>query len=202
MQDNISLFGYLTADGLMIPHPSGPAAGGRVVDSLTLMPSWIRNLILIDGQPIVEVDYSCMHPNIAMTLFGGTRQFINHQDVANSLGIPIEIVKRHHLSFFNKRYQDMLRSPLWNYYATNEATMLSEVVRQKALSPFGHKDTSRKLFGKEVEIMTDVMGEFYLKGIPSGYVYDAIVCKEDDRPEVTKTMNTVALDHGVYTSAK
>lgn len=202
LEDNMEIFNYLTDGGLLIPTPGGEKSGGRVVDSFTLMPSWQRQMIEIEGEKIVGVDYRCLHPNICMTLYEGDQKHLTHDYVSSISGIENARVKKAHLSFFNKDYNQMLNSPLWTYYASHHTDMLGKIVEEKGSSEYGYKITSRKLFQKEVEIMTDVFIELYSLGIAAGYVYDAIFCKQQDAFEVKRIMDNVVLQHGVYTSAK
>ena len=111
----------------------------------------------LDGKPIFEVDYSCLHPNIAMALYGGKQAFITHRMIADKLNIPISNVKTEHLSFFNKHPKEMQTSPLYQYYLETEPQMMKNLIKEKYASTRRHKTTSQKLFEKEVAIMTDVI---------------------------------------------
>ena len=202
IEESIEIYKYLTEDGLMVPTPGNDKSGGRIVDSFTLMPSWIRSLIKINGQPIVEVDYSALHPNIAMYEYEGRKEFLTHQQVAEESGIDIKEVKIEHLSFFNKRWFDMQKSKLFEYYDKTEPLMLFNLRVEKDQSQFGHKATCRTLFKKEVEIMTDVIEQLNNIGINVGSVYDALFCEPKDREIVRDVMNEVILLHGVKSIAK
>ncbi len=50
--------------------------------------------------------------------------------------------------------------------------------------------------------MTDVITSLNAKGIQVLYVYDALVCEEQDKAVVVETMNRIILEHGVKTSVK
>lgn len=202
VEDNMDIYKYLTEGGLMIPTAGGDKSGGRIVDSFTLMPSWQRALLKIEGEEICTVDYSCLHPNIGISEYKGSIKYLTHDYVSTRSGIEPSTVKIEHLSFFNKRYEEMLKSPLWNYYAVNEADMLGKIVQEKGQGFWGHKETSRKLFGKEVQIMMTVFEATRRKGIPVGYIYDALFCKVSDAQEVKKIMDEAAIQHGVFTTAK
>lgn len=202
IEESIEIFEYLTVDGLMIPNETSDRSGGRIVDSFTLMPSWIRNLCRVNGESIKEVDYTALHPNIAMSLFEGSIEFLTHKQVADHMALDEKVVKIEHLSFFNKRWGDMKKSPLFDYYQGIESELLENIRIQKEMSIHGHKATSRAMFRKEVEIMTDVVLELNSKGIYVGYVYDALFCHPNDFEIVKDTMNRVILSHGVKTKAK
>ena len=235
VEESLEIFDYLTQKkGLWKPNIGGDGSGGRIVDSFTLMPSWIRKLCLIDGKKLTEVDYCCLHPNIAVSIYGGNKKFITHKAVAEELKIKemiknnelaalleedniifpeaineiaeekefLSMIKNEHLSFFNKEWEQMIHSPLFDYYSEREQTMMSNIYYDKLESKFEHKITSRKLFKKEVEIMTDVIARLNAEGIYVGYIYDALFCTEDEKETVMRVMNEVVLEHGVWTTAK
>ncbi len=207
VEDAIEVYEYLTGNGLMIPTSGGIRSGGRIVDSFTLMPSWIRNLITYKGERLVECDFSCLHPNIAIHLYGGVAHYLTHNELKMELDIDLLDVKVEHLSFFNKTIWQMKQSQLYNYYEQNEPFMLDSIIYEKANNSIPkkegkHKITSRRLFKKEVEIMTDVVIELNAIGINVLYVYDALLSLPKDAKTVVDTMNRVVLKHGVKTRAK
>lgn len=200
VEDNIKLFEFLTGRGFMIPSAGDMLSGGRVVDSFTLMPAWIREQITIDGKKLPECDIVCLHPNLAVKLYDGSASYLTHQMVAERTGIDLKDVKIEHLSFFNKKWDDMRRSHLFDYYSTNEPDMLARIYNDK--NEHGHKITSQKMFALEVDIMSAVIRDLNAKGIYVLYVYDALMCEEKDSALVAETMNRIILEHGVKTSVK
>lgn len=202
VEDAIDIFQYLTLNGLMIPFAGGEKSGGRVVDSLTLMPSWIRKLIKYKGNPLIEADYSCLHPSIAVSLYDGKTKHISHAMLAEELGIDILQVKVEHLSFFNKKVWQMKESPLYNFYEQTEPEMLNKIIEEKCLNERKHKITSMRMFSKEVEIMTEVIKQLNLEGIFVGYIFDALICEPKHSERVKQVMDVTILKHGVYTTAK
>lgn len=201
VEENIELYNYLTRNGFLIPTVGGVRSGGRVVDSFTLMPSWIRRMIKIDGHDIAEVDYRALHPNIAVKLYGGKSQFITHQMIADELEVDKQIIKEAHLSFFNEKINQMKQSPLYKYYKRKEPDMLNNIMYEKRNHKSKHKATSERLFDYEARIMSEVLFRLNTKGIYALYVYDALYCKEVDALDVIEMMNQVALEFGVYTTA-
>lgn len=201
VEENIKAFKFYTDISYMIPTIGDAKSGGRVVDSFTLMPGWIRNLITIDGEQIVLVDYKALHPNIAMSIYGGSKKFLTHQQVAEESGIELKDVKIQHLSFFNETLMGMKRNPLYKYYQKSQPLLLKNIEDEKRISEFKHKITSMKMFAKEVEIMTECIRRLNEIGIYVGYVYDALFCKESEREIVQKIMNEVAVELGVNTIA-
>jgi len=201
VEENIKAFKFYTDISYMIPTIGDAKSGGRVVDSFTLMPGWIRNLITIDGEEIVLVDYKALHPNIAMSIYGGSKKFLTHQQVAKESEIDLTDVKIQHLSFFNKEVWAMRESPLYSYYHKSDLSMIIKIEQEKWNSEFKHKITSMKMFAKEVEIMTECVRRLNGIGIYVGYVYDALFCKESEREIVKKIMNEVVIELGVYTIA-
>lgn len=200
VEDNIALFEFLTGRGFMIPSVGDEKSGGRVVDSFALMPSWIRNEITIDGIKLTECDYICLHPNLAVNLYDGKTNFLTHKSVAQEAGIDVKKVKKLHLSFFNMKWDDIRKSPLFDYYSKNEADMLSKIYYDKKAN--GHKITSKKMFKVEVDVMTDVIKHLNSKGVYVLYVYDALLCEDKNKALVIETMNRIILEHGVKTNVK
>jgi hypothetical protein len=202
VEDAIEVFENLTFNGLMIPKPGNAKSGGRVVDSFTLMPSWIRRLIKINGKPMSEADYCCLHPNLAIMLYGGNSIHLTHEKLAVDIGIDKKFVKIEHLSFFNKKVSQMEKSSLWHYYKKYEPDMLKSIISEKMDSQFKHKITSRLLFAKEVEIMTEVIRRLNEEGIFVGYIYDALFFDPENSEKIVSIMNDVAYDFKVFTIAK
>jgi len=202
VEENIKTFEYLTNRGFMIPIVGNDKSGGRVFDSLNLMPSWIRKLIKIDSEPIVEIDFRALHPNIAMSIYGGEKKHITHKQIADESGIDLLKVKTEHLSFFNQKVNQMKNSLLYNYYSNSEKEMIKRIINDKYNSVDKHKTTSKKLFKKEVEIMTKCITRLNQQGIYVGYVFDALFCKQKDAKIVLEIMNEEVLNNNIYTTAK
>ena len=200
VEDNIKLFEFLTNRWFMIPGVGDEKSGGRVVDSFTLMPAWIREQITVDATKLAECDYTALHPNIAIKLYDGKLTYLTHQNVAERTGIDVKSIKIEHLSFFNKQWLAMLKSPLFAFYSKHEPDMLSRIYNDKKVN--GYKVTSAKMFSVEVAIMTDVIKHLSTIGIYVLYVYDALLCEEKDKAIVVETMNRIILEHGVYTRVK
>ena len=200
VEDNIELFEFLTGRGFMIPSAGDISSGGRVVDSFTLMPSWIREQITIEGKKLTECDYTALHPNIAIKLYDGSMAYLTHELVAEKTGNDLKDVKIEHLSFFNKKWDDMRRSQLFEYYSANETDMLARIYRDK--NEHGYKVTSQKMFAVEVDIMSKVIRDLNTKSIYVLYVYDAILCEDKDFHLVAQTMNRVILEHDIKTCIK
>lgn len=203
VEDSILIFNNLTENGIMIPITGGDASGGRVVDSFTLMPSWIRNLVKIKGKPITECDYSCFHPNIAALLYGGNSRYLTHKHIEKTLGIDEVLIKTEHLSFFNKDVWQMKLSPLYDYYIKYEKWMLNNIIDEKRNdSQHKYKITSRRLFKMEVVIMTKVIQILNREKIYVGYVYDALFFNPMHAERVKEVMDNVAFNQKIYTKAK
>lgn len=200
VEDNIKLFEFLTCRGFMIPSVGDDKSGGRVVDSFTLMPAWIREQITVNGIKLIECDYIALHPNIAVKIYKGKLTYLTHQSIAERTGIDVKSIKIEHLSFFNKQWLSMLKSSLFAFYSKHEPDMLSRIYNDK--KDHGYKVTSAKMFSVEVAIMTDVIKHLSTKGINVLYVYDALLCEEKDKSFLIETMNRIIIEHGVYTCVK
>jgi hypothetical protein len=199
IEDSIELFSMLTADGLMMPTVGGEKSGGRVVDSFTLMPSWIRNLVKFDGEALVEADYGALHPNLCATIYKTNSDLISHDTVAEYLGVDRQVAKIEHLSFFNKQEWQMEKSPLFKYYMDKKPLMMNSLLNDKKKQ--GYKVTSKKLFKMEVELMTEVIARLSSIDIYVLYVYDALFATQKNIEMVTDVMNEVADEMDIKTIA-
>ncbi len=202
VEEDIKIYKYLLNTSLMYPKVGSKESGGRIKHSFCLMPSWIRNLIRVNGVPFFECDYSCLHPNIAIAIYGGKGAYLTHQKIADDLLIDVGEVKRLHLSFFNSKCWQIEDSELYEYYKKHEPIMLHYLMIEKKRSGYKHKITPRRMFAKEVEIMTDVIIKLNSEGIYVGYVYDALFCHPRHKLRVKEVMDEIVLKHGVKTEAK
>jgi len=198
VEDSLAQYEYLTSKGLGVPIIGGERSGGRVYDTISLMPSWLRAAITVDGEELVELDYKALHPNLAMRIYGGSSRYITHDKVAEATGVARDDVKVQHLSFFNMRWDDIARSALYGYYMRTEPFMMEAMCRDKAEN--GYKATSRKMFKLEVELITEVITRLNKLGIYVGYAFDAIQVPASQAEAAEHVMNSVAREMGVYTA--
>lgn len=199
LEDDIILYENLVKGGVIIPTIGNSKSGGRVYDAHNLCPSWIRNKMMINGEAVSELDYSCLHPNLACYLHGNTKITISHLDVSKKLGISLKKAKRLHLSFFNLKYEDFVNSQLVKYYLKTQPIMYKSLLESKRSS---QKELTYQLFGLETKIMTDVVKDFESNNILALYVFDAMYVQESKIPEALKIMNTVVDRMGINTCAK
>lgn len=96
----------------------------------------------------------------------------------------------------------MKQSPIFSYYEKNESKMLENIIKEKNNSPFLHRITSRRLFAKEVEIMTQVIEELNKENVYVGYIYDALFCHPKQADRVKEIMDIVIQNYHVQTTAK
>ncbi len=180
----------------------------RIATCFNLMPSLIRTHIKVEGKRLYECDFSAMHPNIIQKIYGGeNKKAISHDKVALELfGITKEDkefakrrkeVKIEHLSFFNTRVADMMRSPLYKYYDKKQPLMMARIIEEKNIH--GHEYTCREVFKIETQIMELAIKRLNDLGIDVMYVYDALYSIKSEQPTVKRIMNEVAESIGVLT---
>lgn len=199
VEDALNRFRYLTSKGYIIPIEGSYESGGRVVDSLNLMDSWIRKTIKSDGENIITIDYKTLHPNLVIKIYGGNTKYITHQEIADYLKKDVKEVKIEHLSFFNKHPNQMKKSILFKYYSEREPEMLERILDDKKTNSY--KITSIRMFALEVAIMKSCIKRLNEDNEYVGYVYDALFCKESVADKVLKVMNEEIIKHGVCTTA-
>lgn len=207
-------------DGIKTPIVKEGNSGGRVYDSFNMMPRVIRPLILLNGRPIVECDYTALHPNIAVQAkYGGFNiEPITHDKVAQELysvaagdvdyKVKRSKVKKAHLSYFNMTWSDMTTNhkELHQYYMKKEPSMMEYLKLEKLREPehkkdYPHKDTSRRLFTDETNLMTSVITRLLRDGIEVAYCFDALYCNPEDEDDVRMVMNQQAARMGIKTTA-
>jgi hypothetical protein len=88
---------------------------------------------------------------------------------------------------------------VFSYYKENHEGLLKSF-REEKIKNNTHKITSKRLFAKEVKLMTKVIEKLNRAEIYGIYVYDALYVKESDSITVGDVMNKVALDMKIYTS--
>lgn len=175
---------------LTIPIIASENGGGRVITAFNFLPSTLRSLVTFNGEPLGEVDYPCLHPNIVNTLYGGSGNTITHDNVAEYLNISRQEAKVEHLSFFNKSWSQMTKSPLFKYYCEKEGNMMGRLYEEK--KTMGYKITSRKCFEIETEMQRETINCLRDKGVICFYVFDAIMVPKEDIKIVKEVMNKTA----------
>ena len=197
-------FNILKKGGLKIPKSGGENCGNRIYDSLNLLPKWIRGMIKYKGEFLEEIDYKCLHPNIVQFLYGGKQEFITHEKIAEQTNLPIQKVKKLHLSLFNTSNEKMCYNSLFYSYFLLDFDMMNKLTSDKKYNDLPleerYKITSRKMFAKEVEILTEVVKKLNEEGIYVMYVFDALYCSPHDKMRVSELMNEVVLKAGVKTT--
>ena len=207
VEDHIDLFRAHTENGFMIPSTS-QTSGGREANTISLMPSWIRNFIY-ELSGLTEFDFTSMHPVMLFNQYSYSEYCVDdnevvkfddlmteykcdmHQMIADLSGgeMTRDSVKEGHLSFFNKRVDSMKKMDIWATYEREFPTILNAIVNDK-IAHKTHKITSRKCFTWETKIMEQVIAEY--EG-DCQYVYDALA---SDDYKLKEIMNSVALKQG------
>lgn len=198
-EDNLKRYNHLIGRGILVPTISGERGGGRVYDSFNMMPSFIRNLIKIDNERVVNIDFKCFHPNLSMKLYNGDIKFLTHQYIADELKLDVKDIKVEHISFFNKEPYQMEQSKLFEYYKKNEKVMLENLIRDKNENK--NINTSQRMFELEVKIMTECIKRLNEMNIYPLYIFDALLVKLSNRKMTQSVMNEVVKEMGVYTVA-
>lgn len=205
-EDSLEIFTRNTTDGFYLPKISEKNAGGRVVDSFNLMPSWIRKLIKINGERLVTLDFKCLHPNIVLSLYNSHLKYITHQQVCNELNeilqlkkpLSIHSIKTQHLSVFNQTAKKIKLYKVYHYYNLKDPDFMDVLLKEKENNP---KLTTKKMFTKEVELMTTIMDQFDALNIKALYIYDAVMVEPKNVTKALEIMNAAAIKLNIHTIA-
>jgi len=199
--DIMIIYKYLTKGGIKL-YSTGNKNCPRPVSSITLIPKVIRDLITMNGQKLVEVDFSALHPNIANHLYGINKKMITHQEMADYFNYSEDELfkaKKLNLSYFNYEEKHFLNSKASKFYKEKHPGLYDELLRIKQIDP---KQITYALFRKEVELMTRVFIELDWHGILPVYVYDAVLVIEKNAEKTKEVMDIIAKQMGVYTVAE
>lgn len=205
VEDYVRLY-ELLRDNFNDPRILSERAGNRVATKFNLMPTLIRELFKIreNGNKLVGLDFSCLHPNLANRLFmGKNKEIITHEEVTIFLQNNKKyskynfkqlrnIAKKEHLSFFNKKVKHMENSILYTYYKENHPVLLEKVKNDKKSR--GYKNTSKRLFKLETKIMSEIIKRCSKMGIITVYIYDELLVEEVFVEDVKKIMAKVCLE--------
>jgi len=199
VEEHIRIFLYLEKM-YRIPLESKSNPNGRVYCFLALMPKWIREMAKIDGEEVEECDFKCLHPNLIMSIYGGDSKYITHKKTSELANIDLDKVKKEHLAFFNRHENDMMKSPLWDFYHKHEPKMMIKLCNDKKSKSPWYKITSARLLTLEVELMKKIITKLNSEEIYVVYVFDALYVKKSVAARVREVMNQTAIEMGIYTT--
>jgi hypothetical protein len=81
-----------------------------------------------------------------MSLYGDVIRNLKHINLCKEtdqekIDAELQVIKKEHLSFFNKTVWQMKQSPLFDYYDNQDSSMLGAIIEKKNSSPFQYKIT-------------------------------------------------------------
>lgn len=224
LEGDIERYKRIISQGIKIP--CAPGDFPRVIDTFGQMPYWICNMVKIDGEQSVELDFTSLHPQL---LYGILKPMLPqneqytfekvlsadgdvHLGVARMLKSMYKAysdrteddirseVKIEHLSFFNRRWDDLIRHKPYRVYQRLETFMrLNKAIKE---CTGGYRNTSRILFSLEVSLMTSIVRELHSRGIHFIYKYDALLVPASKKDVVAELMNSVASRCGLLAKVK
>jgi len=218
---DIELYASFLDEGIAQPYTT---ECGRVMDSFTKMRKWIRKMVTIDGEPIIEVDYGALHPCLVWRILNG---FASQEEADRYLkmlmgDIYIEIarylypdasetdleevyrpkVKKELLTYFNDKAGNQHHYKCHKFFIKNFPEMLERLQSGKFATSKGHAETSSILLMYEADLVGNVMGKLFHKGIHCLYAFDALWVGKSYANEVRIIMDECALDGGIPCKAK
>ena len=160
----------------------------------------LRDMIIWkDGSRMFQFDIKCCHPNIAIYLFSSnihpdhSESGINHQVIANYLGVDVNTFKETVLQYFNIENVIMKGMPIerfFNYYYPDVSKGIRAERDQFNYNDKDHRKQVMYMMMCEVEtfLMNEVARYLNQRGIPHGNLFDCVCCKEQDLPIVEKAI--------------
>jgi len=185
---------------------------------------WIRKLVKIDGQPVVEVDYTALHPNIIYLAFaheknvpqterdlflatfsgdvhGNLVRLIYGNDLSNEeYDEKRSEIKIENLSYWNDKMG------AWESYSIHQhiirlfPKIMEYVQKSKFSTGKAHAETANILFSIETQLMQHNAQVLRSHDIPFIYAYDALWVSEKAKDQVKEIMNANAYPSDEHTS--
>ncbi|MCH9025794.1 MAG: hypothetical protein IIA05_01615 [Proteobacteria bacterium] len=180
-----------------------------------------RHTITIDGQPVVELDYSGLHPRMLYAAEGKQYEGDPYSDAIDRIPGGFgwsEEARRRSRPLFKTALLALLDSPsvntaqssvnewLYKHYAESrylrrlgisKARVLIEAFA-KAHSPIAHyfgSDIGMKLMNKDARIALDVVWHFTKRGVPIIPVHDSFIVQDSHAEELWQVMDETYQKH-------
>lgn len=194
IQDCIDIYRRFLSNGFCFTYINNHT---RYYTSYSLLPSWIRELILIDGKAVIENDYTALHNRILNKLFEDynlpTIIYLtgdSHTQLANLFFVTRQEAKTIGLSYWNSRIVDnktiasksnksifeFMDIMLQTYYPKH----WDKLVEWKKKD---HRNMSVMLMREERKLM-DVVVANYVGDEPYIYCYDCIYTTKNIKNEM------------------
>ena len=191
IQEGIAIYKRFLNEGLYFKDTGKHT---RYYTSLSLMPSWIRKLIKIDGQEIIENDFSALHNRLVNSYCGSICPELtgdSHTKLMNALGLQSrQEAKMIGLSYWNSRI--MFGKTVASKANAEAFGKMDEFLQTKYpkiwyalydIKSQSHTDMSKLLMRMERELMENVINEF-VGDAPYIYTYDCIYCTKSIKTEM------------------
>lgn len=196
IQEGIDIYKRFLTEGFYFLYKGDHT---RYYNTFSLLPSWIRKLILIDGKEMIENDYTALHNRIMyqlilkwckveIELLTGN----SHSKLAKMLGIEREEAKLIGLSYWNSRILDEVTTSSKKNKALFEK--MDELMKSYpgvwewmcAIKIGKHKNMSVILLREERYLMDRVVNTILDKNEPYLYAYDCIYATRNIKDEMEK----------------
>ena len=193
-------------DGMFLkPHRTYGEYQDRYYYGLAMLPKWIRAMILIDGEPIVEVDATALHNRLVGMLYArmtghAIPEFLigdSHRKIATMMNVTRKEAKQIGLSYWNSNmlcepdqeatlasiHNKELFAKMDTYLIENHYTLFEWLIDIKCKIPSikggkkTHSNLSAMLTHNEV-MMMDTFIQRELSNEPLIYCYDCVYVRE------------------------
>lgn len=183
---------------------------GRFYYYINMLPKWIRNLIKIDNEELIEIDAQSLHPRIIGKIFNtlgfDIPDFLvgdSHNKIAKMLQIERNEAKLINLSYWNSKIskgktiaskKNKKVFAKMDEFLKNEYPYLVAMLRyfknnQKPIKgKYSHCNISLMLIHIEVEMMEKIIKIF---NKPCLYVFDCLYVKKSDYTECKKIFDEI-----------
>lgn len=191
IQEGIAIYARFLHEGLYFKDAG---LHTRYYTSLSLIPSWIRKLILIDNQPVVENDFCALHNRLINRLSGGVCPELtgdSHTKLMITLGLESrQEAKQIGLSYWNSRI--MCGKTVASKANTKAFERMDDFLQSKYPEIWGmllitkavtHTEMSKILIAQERALLEEVI-ERFVGDEPFIQCYDCVYTTKSIKKEM------------------
>lgn len=187
----------------------------RVSDLITRLPKWIRHMLEIDGEELVELDFTALHPNLFKKLcykhmdedeFLLFESFLDgdiYENIASTLDCERDEIKKSFLKYLNIKEYAMKYNKVDVFVKEYLPTMFKIISSMKTATQFdtdeSHKGVCWFLMRNEVKLLEICMKKLHQVEIPCLQVYDAVLIPKSKTDEAFEIMNNTCSELGLNT---
>ena len=205
LHQHMFIYNYYISKGLGVPtYNDTEYSIHRVYDSLNMLPQWMRQLFLIDGESVASVDIAESIPHINEHEFGAEEEdMVTYEIIQSALNLKNRNkAKNKYISFIFSTPNECFRyhKDLYDWLKKNNPHLLHNMNNFKYKS--GNPKISIHLMNIEAQMMEQNIIDLNNIGVKVIYVFDELICKRSDAETVKAVMDNNLKKYNINTTTK